>query len=972
MKNIQYLLRSFRNKRRVAAQYAVLLGALIAILFVFSCVSSGKTALKPDIEAYGGLGRPEDPVPFMEKVRTGRLPGGLTYFLLENPRPENRAYLTLAVDAGSVLERDDEQGLAHFVEHMAFNGTARFPESELVNYLRSLGMRFGPEVNAYTSYDRTVYGIEAPTEATGDGAGKRVPAKALAILDDWTRAIAFNPKDVDEERAVIMEEYRSRLGAMERIMRKMFPLIFAGSPYANRLPIGLPEIIEKAPADRLAAFYQRWYRADNMAIIIVGDFDASLLEAELASHFSATSPAEPLDRPRYDLPPPQKDFLQTSIVTDPELTHTRVDLYYKRNLEPPRGDLASYREGLVDYLVGQMLGLRFEEAALKSETPYVGAGAGNIRYGASSRFYIMMAQAKTGAAEETLAALLREKESMIRYGFTAAELAIAKGSLVSSLERLVSEKDRQESSDYVYGLTDYFLEGETLPDIEWELEAAKKLLPGIGVNEISAAVKDYFSPGDLRIFISAPESETKLPGEARLAELVKESASLKIDPPVETARESELLSRQPAGGAIRGESVDEETGALVWELENGAKLILKETNNRNNEIILHAMARGGTMSAPREDYVSARLASEMAGVSGLGPYSRPDLIKRLADKQVSLGYWMNGYSRGFRGSATTKDLKSLFELLYLSFTDPRLDKEAVNAMLDQYRTDLAHRKESPDTLFLDEISRVTSGGHPYHKPLEPEDLPGVDIEKARTFIKGGLNPGDYTFVFTGNLDIAAMRRLAETYLASIPPAASWNTWTDPRIQRPGETESIVRKGREEQSMVFMGWYDPLPFTEEASVTASVLTEYLDIRMTEDIREALGGVYSISVGVSLSPAPKGELSMSVYFVCDPKRVKELSGAVEGLLRQTAGGSVNPDTFAKSIEALKKEWEASIQNNAYIAQSYINSSVLLDTPLSRLNKRPGLYERVKPEEIQEICRRLLPKGPVKVVLFPENWR
>jgi zinc protease len=950
----------------------VLLGALIPLLSVFSCLSSGKNAVKPGIEAYGGLGRPEDPVPFIEKVRTGKLPGGLTYFLLENSKPENRAYLTLAVDAGSVLEKDDEQGLAHFVEHMAFNGTTRFPESELINYLRSLGMRFGPEVNAYTSYDRTVYGIEVPTEAAGSEAGKRVPDKALAVLDDWTRAIVFNPKDVDDERAVIMEESRSRLGAGERVMRKMFPLIFAGSPYADRLPIGLPEIVENAPAERLEAFYKRWYRADNMALIIVGDFDAALLERELASHFSATSPAEPLDRPRYDLPAPKKDLIQTTVITDPELTYTRVDLYSKRTAKALRGDLASYREGLIDYLVGEMLDLRFGEAMVKSETPYVGAGAGSIRYGSSSRFYVMVAQAKSGAAEESLTALLREKESMIRYGFTAAELAIAKGALVSKLERLASEKDRQESFDYVDSLTDYFLEGKPVPDIEWEAEAVKKLLPHIGAAEISAAVKDYFSPGDFRIFISAPGSETGLPGEKRIAELVRQSAAMKIDPPVESALESELLPWQPVAGEIRGESVDGETGALIWELENGAKLILKETNNRNNEIILFAMARGGTMSASLEDRVSAGLAAEMAGVSGLGPYSRPELVKRLADKQVSLGPWVDRYTRGFQGSATRGDLKSLFELLYLSFTDPRLDKGAIDAMMDQYRTDLAHRKESPETVFSDEISRVISGGHPYYKPLELEDLPKVDREKAEAFIKRGLNPGDYTFIFTGNLDIEAMRHLAETYIASIPLSVSWNSWTDPQIRRPGKTESVVRKGQEERSMVFMGWYDPLPFTEETSVAVSVLNEYLDIRLTEDIREALGGVYSIYAGLALSPAPRGELVMNIEFVCDPKRVDELSGAVEKLIRQTAEGPVNPDTFAKSIEALKKGWEASMQSNGSIAQSYANSSVLLDTPLSRLNKRPELYGKVRPEEIQEICRRLLPKGPVKVVLLPENQR
>jgi zinc protease len=974
MKNIQYLevlSRSPRVRSSKNRWFTALLGAL-SLLLVFSCLSSGKNAGKPGIEAYGGLGRPEDPVPFMEKVRTGKLPGGLTYFLLENSKPENRAYLTLAVDAGSVLEKDDEQGLTHFVEHMAFNGTSRFPESELINYLRSLGMRFGPEVNAYTSYDRTVYGIEVPTEALGGETGKRVPAKALAVLDDWTRAIVFNPKDVDEERAVIMEEYRSRLGAGERVIRKMFPLIFAGSPYADRLPIGLQEIIENAPAERLEAFYKRWYRADNMAVVIVGDFDAALLEAELASHFSAASPAEPLDRPRYDLPAPRKDLLQTAVITDPELTYTRVDLYSKRSLKAPGVDLASYREGIIDYLVEKMLDFRFGEAVVKSDTPYVGAGAGSIRYGRSSRFYIMVAQAKSGAAEESLTALLREKESMIRYGFTAAELAIAKGALVSNLERLVSEKDRQESFGYADSLTDYFLEGKPVPDVEWELEAVKKLLPNIGAREISAAVKDYFSPGDFRIFISAPESETGLPGEKRITELVRQSAAMKIDPPVESALESELLPWQPMAGEIRGESVDGETGALVWELENGAKLILKETNNRNNEIVLFAMARGGTMSASPEDFVSARLASEMAEASGLGPYSMPDLVKRLADKQVSLGSWTDRYTRGFRGSATRRDLKSLFELLYLSFTDPRLDKGAIDAMIDQYRTDLAHRNESPETVFSDEVSRVISGGHPYYKPLETEDLAGADMEKAGAFIKRGLNPGDYTFVFTGNIDIEAMRDLAETYIASIPPSAPWNTWTDPQIRRPGKTESVVRKGQEDRSMVFMGWYDPLPFTEEAGAAVSALNEYLEIRLTEDIREALGGVYSIYAGLSLSPAPRGELVMNVQFICDPKRAEELSGAVEKLIRQTAEGPVNPDTFAKSIEALKKGWEASMQSNSYIAQSYANSSVLLDTPLSRLNKRPDLYGKVKPEEIREICRRLLPRGPVKVILLPENRR
>jgi zinc protease len=365
----------------------------------------------------------------MESALTGTLPNGLRYYIVENAKPENRAYLTLAVNAGSVLETDDQQGLAHFVEHMAFNGTERFPESELVNYLRSLGMRFGADVNAYTSYDETVYGIEVPTEPDETGV-KRIPDTALAVLDDWTHRLTFDPKEVDDERLVIMEEYRSRLGAMDRIRRLMLPILFEGSQYANRRAIGLPEIIENAPPSKLAEFYKTWYRADNMALIFVGDFDGPALEASLASHFSMPAPEGPLNRPKHDLPPPKKG-LRVKVFTDPELAFTRVELYYKRPPKPITSDLAGYRETVIDYLINTMLSYRFDEAASKPETPYVNAGGGTVRYGASSRYYMLAARAKTGAAEETLKEILRAKESMSRYGFTETELDRAKRGLLS-------------------------------------------------------------------------------------------------------------------------------------------------------------------------------------------------------------------------------------------------------------------------------------------------------------------------------------------------------------------------------------------------------------------------------------------------------------------------------------------------------------------------------------------------------------
>ncbi|MDR1859286.1 MAG: insulinase family protein, partial [Treponema sp.] len=504
-----------------------LLSLLLAVLLLASCSGLPKAGSA----AWGGLGQPNDPVPFMESVRTGTLPSGLRYFILENSMPEKRAYLTLAVKAGSVLEEDDERGLAHFVEHMAFNGTARFPEAELVDYLRSLGMRFGPEVNAYTTFDQTVYGIEVPVETGGDGI-RRVPDTALAIIDDWSRAITFAPHDVDEERLVVLEEYRSRLGAWNRLRQQWLPVLFRGSPYANRMPIGLPEVIETAPASRLEGFYRKWYQADNMALIIVGDFDGAALEASLEDHFAIPKPAAPTQLPRYDLPLPKRGNIETLTLTDPELTSTNIYLYFKRSREATRGDLSYYRSEIIDILIDQMLSLRFSDEMTKPQTPYMYAGAGAAGYATSSRFYVIVAQAKTGTTEASLAELLRAKEAMTRYGFTDSELAIASASMVSHLQRLAHEKDRQESSGYVDSLVTYYTEGGNMADIEWELDAVQRLLPHITAKDINAAIKDYFASGDIQVFIFAPDAEKEtLPSDTRIRQMLAESRRMKIAPP---------------------------------------------------------------------------------------------------------------------------------------------------------------------------------------------------------------------------------------------------------------------------------------------------------------------------------------------------------------------------------------------------------------------------------------------------------
>jgi zinc protease len=929
------------------------------------------------LDSYGGLGLPGDPVPNMAGLRTGTLPNGLRYYILENALPKGRAYLTLAVNAGSVLENEDERGLAHFTEHMAFNGTRRFPETELVNYLRSLGMRFGPEVNAYTSYDRTVYGIEAPTETDGDGI-RRIPEKALEILDDWTWAITFNSKDVDDERAIIMEEYRSYLGAQQRIREKMLEAIFRGSRYASRLAIGLPAVIKNAPAEKLEAFYRRWYRNDNMAVILVGDFDGKVLEKELASRFSSPGPKDPLVRPGYELPPPHPGSLAVETFTDPEFPYATVYLYYKRSYRETGLDLRTLRSGVIDYLVTSMTDVRNEDAAVREDCPFIGAQNWGARYGKLSRYYIMAAQAKLGQTGAALEALLLEKESLLRYGFTQGELDRAKASFVSSLEFQVSEKDKRESSFFVETFTEDFLANGYTLDIEWEAEAVKRLLPGISLETVNAAVKSYYEDDDLLVILAAPETED-IPGREDIQRMAAEIREAALSPPRDAAEKGALVDEEPEAGFVAGEREDE-SGAVVWTLNNGMQIILKETNNRNNALNLYALARGGQTSVPLEDDLSAYLAPEIQAASGVGPFTRPELSGRLSDKQISLGFWTNPYTRGFYGQSSLSDLESFFQLLYLYFTQPKIDDSGVNLVREATRTRLIQEKDNPETVFSQELTRLVYGNHPRFKPLELEDLDGINGEKAAAFLKKSLDPSVYTFVFAGNLgprqgedgeNFPLVRRLAETWLGSIPASSvgRWDSWDDPGVTRPGKTEKIVRKGREQKCMVYMVWFSPDPWNENKNAAALILNEYLDIVLTDEIREKLGGVYSVSGSVSFTPIPQGELSLGIYFVCDPDRSGELRAAVKEQLAGVKAGNIDAEIFERAKKAVIKKFALSMENNAFIARNYASFSVILDTPLSRLDERPVLYGATGAEEVRELMAKILENGPAELVLLPE---
>ena len=918
-----------------------------------------------------GLGSVGGKVPLTRDALTGVLPNGLRYYILENSLPENRAHLALIVNAGSVLERDDQRGFAHFIEHLAFNDTARFPKLELIEYLRSLGMRFGADANAYTSYDETVYHFDVPVE--NSNGVKKIPDRALAILDDWTYAVSLNSDDVKSESRVVLEEMRSRLGAMERVRKITLPILFAGSAYADRDVIGLPEIIENATSEQLMEFYKRWYTSDNMALVFAGDFDGKALEAQLASHFNMPKASKPVNRPHYELPPPKNGNFNIEIITDPELTSANFMIYYKQKKGALKGTVAYYRETLIDYLIDTMLTFRFEEAQGNPESAANDSWGGVWRWSKNSRFYSMGTVPKTGRIEEALKELLLEMEAMRRYGFTESELSRAKISLASYMEKLLSEKDRMESRTFIRGFTNHFLYGEDMSDIEWEVDAVNKMLPGIGLKEIAKVSAAYFSANDINIFLIAPQGEIEnLPAKESIKNIFIQARNTKITPRKDITISSDLMDSIPQAGTFSSDIIDKDTGANIITLSNGAKIILKETSNKNNEIILYAIANGGSVNAKEEEIVSVNLLSEMTAVSGLGQYSRMELMKKLTGKQTGFSFWLSNYYRGFQGTSTTKDINALFEMIHIFFTMPRLEERAISAMIDQYKTSLKNQDDDPQRAFSREISRVISNNHPLFKPLELDDMNKVSIKQAQGFLDKCLNPADYTFIFTGNFDSKEIKKLSEIYIASIEQNNSFNKWIDPGIKRPGESRKTIYKGKDKRCIVYLAWFSPSAsvFNEQRNQISAVLSEYLDIILTDEIREKLGGVYSISAGTSVSVIPRGETRLSSYFVCDPERAEELIKTVKESISNVYNKPVNIDTFNKAKEALLMEHEKALQSNLHIAQSYANSFVLYNTPLSRLNLRPNAIRAVTAKDMQDFCRQVHASGAIELMLLPEK--
>jgi zinc protease len=899
------------------------------------------------------------------QIRTGRLANGLQYFVRANGQPRGRAELRLVVNAGSVLEDDDQRGLAHFVEHMSFNGTQHFPGQDVAAFIQALGMRFGAHVNAHTSFDETVYQLQVPTE------NRAVIDRSLLIMEDWAHAVTFDPAEVEQERGVILEEWRLGLGAESRLRDAQMPILLKGARYADRSPIGRPEIIQNVTPARLKQFYTDWYRPDLMAVIAVGDFDPAMVESMIVAHFQQI-PASVSPRPRtvYTIPP-HEDTLY-SLASDREATATTVSVFSVA----PAGDqrtVGTYRQQMVERLFARLLSSRLDEVAHGPDAPFVAAQTGRSLFVRSAVVTTLEALVSDGTAERGLSALLTEAARVTRYGFTESELNREKLDSQRYLDEALVEKDKSPSAPLAEELVRHVVQDEPVPGIVYEQAMSQRFLPGITLAEINALARAWIPERNRVIAVTAPEREgLALPTQAKLAAVITTVDKAPLSAYVDRVTSQPLLAALPTPGTVAHASTRDAIGVTEWQLSNGLRVILKPTTYKEDEILFSAISPGGTSLASDQDLVPAETAEQVVAGGGLGPFSSLELNKVLAGVSAGVQADIDETDEGMRGGAARKDVEKMFQLIYLTFTAPRADPAQFEALKARLRLMLANQQAQPETAFRAALVSALTQDHPRARPLTPAAVDQMNLDRSMAFYKNRFgDASDFTFVFVGNFDVQAMKPLVERYLASLPTTHRVEAAMDRGIHTPsGVVERQVVKGVDPRSQVAIVFNGPIQNDELHRLLAKTMSQMLAGNLQHTLREELGGTYSVSVEPQFSKYPTPEYRISIGFSCDPTRVDQLTAAAWSVIRDFTEEGPASDQVESAHVALDRDLETGFQENADLLNE-MTTKVENGEDLGEVfNMRP-FYDQLTPAALRDAAKEYLNAHRyVQVTLRPET--
>ena len=895
-------------------------------------------------------------------VRTGTLPNGLTYYIRKHPKPEKRVLLWLAVNAGSVLEEDDQRGLAHFVEHMAFNGTERFEKNTMIDFFEKSGMDFGADVNAYTSFDETVYMLQVPTDDA------KLLSTGYDVLEDWAGAVSFDPKEVDKERGVVIEEWRLGRGANQRVFDKQWPVFLAGSKYAERKPIGDKEILETAPVERLKAFYEDWYRPDNMAVIVVGDIDPDAALAEVKKRFSDLKNPEGAPE-RVNVPVPLLDETRIDVETDKEMSMTQVTLAIKGPATPFLTE-NDYRDDLVDTLFHGMLRARLDEIRQRPEAPFAFAFSFTNEMGRAVDVFQLFAGAKPGQAEAAAKTLLEEVERVRRHGFLASELERIKADHMRDLERAVTEADTVKGNQYAFGLVNDFLEGHTMLSHADELALAKKYMPEVTLEAVNAYAESWTSRKD-RVVSAAGASRDKMPTKKDLQKVVDGISMMPIQPWEDGGAGGSLMAAAPEAGKITKKERIEELDLSVWTLSNGARVVVKPTNFKNDEILFSAFSPGGHSLAPDKSFESAQWADGIIAQSGVGEHDEVALGKLLTGKVVRVRPWINELEEGMQGSASPQDLEVFMQLVHLYFTAPRKDEVAFGAWKGQMDTFFKNRDLNPQAVFFDEFGKAASGGHPRRLPPTSEKIASVQLDTAYDFYKDRFgDAGDFTFVFVGNVDEARLEELAATYLASLPTKGRKEKWRDIKVKPPKGVKKVrVEKGQDPKSFVMLAFHGNTKWSPEIEDDLDMLSEAMSIRLREILREDMSGVYGVFSNGNIDRRPKTEYEYFVGFGCSPENADKLTKAVFELVQKVKKEGIDQDVVDKVKEQRRRGLETDQKENRFWSRQ-LTEHYRYGTDPRKILELEKMIDRVSSDNIKKAANKYLnEKQYIDALLMPE---
>ena len=922
----------------------------ITAFFTLLCMALVSMAQQPQMPSI-----PTDP-----NVRIGKLDNGLTYYIRHNELPEDRADFYIAQKVGSILEEENQRGLAHFLEHMCFNGTTNFPGKGIINWLESIGVKFGENLNAYTSIDETVYNIDN-VPVIRDG----IVDSCLLILHDWANDLTLAEKEIDNERGVIHEEWRTGQGAMMRMYEQALPKAFEGSKYGHRLPIGTIEVIDNFPYQALRDYYEKWYRPDQQGIVVVGDIDVDKVEAKIKEIFSPIKmPANAAERV-YEQVPDNKEPIIT-IAKDKEQPTTMIYIWHKHPATPneAKGNMGYLVQNYMFSMIESMLNARLEELRQSANPPFIAAAAeeSDFLLAKTTKAFAGLAISKEDGIPTAISTLVREIERARKFGFTSSEYARAKADYLRALESAYNERDKMKNDEYVQEYVNHFLNNEPIPGIEAEYAIMNQLVPNIPIEAINSILPQLLKDENIVINVFGPDKEAMVyPTEAEILKILQDTKAEEITAYEDNVSDEPLMKEVPKAGKIV-KTEEGPFGSTALTLSNGVRVVIKNTDFKADEIRMTAFSPGGNSVFGTNEPLQVKMLNSVAGLGGLGNFSNVDLEKVLAGKKVSISASINGLTERVSGSCSPKDLETLMQLVYLTFTAPRMDDAAFESFKQRTKASLANQEANPMTALTDTLQKELYGNHPMAGRIKSEMIDQIDYNRIMEMYKDRFKEaGDFTFLFVGNIKLEEAKPLIETYLGGLPTINRKENFKDIEMNiRKGTHKNVFKKQMETPKAtvisVISGHCD---FTPKNNLLMSMLSQIMNMVYIETIREKEGASYGVSAMGQMNCYPKPEANFQIYFDTDPAKREKMEQIVMSELQKVGQEGPNPEHLAKVKEFMLKKHLENVKENGYwlnLLNEYYFSNIDMNTNYEKL------VNEMTAEDVKNFTKALLDQGNI----------